>query len=128
MKKILALVTLTTIFATSYGQIASNSTPEIGEVYSFAWSSSGNAYSLTDIPVYQVHMNLPFGLDFDAGHGAVYGQRMDGTEFVGNVFGYQVFGQKNIGGDGAFLRAALSVLIGDKRPDYCISAGLGFRF
>ena len=128
MKKILALASLTAAFVTGSAQIASNSTPGLGEVYSFAWSSSGNAYSLTDIPVYQVHMNLPFGLDFDAGHGAVYGQKMDGTAFVGNVFGYQVFGQKNIGGDGAFLRAALSVLIGDKRPDYCFSAGLGFRF
>lgn len=128
MNKLLALATLTAVFATSYGQVATTTTPTVGEVYSFAWSSSGNAYSLTDIPVHQVSFNLPFGLGFDAGHGACYGQRMEGTAFVGSVFGYSLFMQKDVGGDGAFLRAALSVLIGGDRPDYAFTAGLGFRF
>lgn len=128
MKKLLALASLSAAFATSYGQIATNSTPTLGEVYSFAWSSSGHAYSLTDIPVYEAAFNLPFGLGFKAGHGACYGQRMEGTAFVGNVFGYGVYASKDLGGDGAFVRASGMVLIGDKKPDIAFTVGLGFRF
>lgn len=130
--RILTVIGLSACLATAHAQtvrIAEESTPAIGEVYSFAWSSSGNAYSLTDLPLYEVYLNLPFGLDFNAGHSVVYGQAMNGTEFVGNVFGYSLYAQKQIGGDGAFLRGSAFVVIGETRkPDYGLALGLGWRF
>ena len=127
MKGLTALLALTIAVSTP-AQLATSNTAPVGTVYSFAYSASGNAYSLTDIPIYTVAFNLPFGLDFEAGHAAFYGQRMEGTEFTGSVFGWGAFAQKDIGGDGLFVRATAFMLLGDKRPDFGIAGSLGWKF
>lgn len=109
--------------------VTETSTPEVGTVYAFSYTSSGASYLLSSLPVYEVYFNLPFGLDFQAGWGGVYGQKMNGTEFVGNVFGAELYGRKRLGGSGAFLKGSIYGVVGESsKPDFGLALALGWEF
>ena len=129
MNKLIATVALVCAFAASPAQLVQSDTPEIGTVYSYARTASGSAYLLSSLPVHEAYFALPFGLDFNAGWGGVYGQRVEGAQFAGNVFGAELYGRKKLGASGAFVKGSLYFVIGDGQdPDGGFALALGWEF
>ena len=117
MKRTLLLAALLGAFATSHAQLVQNDTPPIASVYELKLTSDGstilalNAYTLAER-----YFALPFGLDFNAGHGVWLGTRtsLKAPGEAQGVLGYEIYGSKEIGGDGMFILGALGLCVGPR--------------
>lgn len=117
---LLALALLPVACAAQTVQIVEPSTPPPLTTFVQEFGADGSVYSLTSAGGLQRHFNLPFHLDFDGGYQIVLGKR---TSQMGDLlnsvpaFGLEFFGQKGIGGDGAFVRLGVRVLFDGSQED-----------
>ena len=112
-------------------QLTQTSTPEPLGTIDVQASMSGRKYVLTGYPAHEAYFAWPFGLDFHAGHGIVWGSMIPqgGDAPVGTdtlVAGWQAYVRKEIGS--MYAKAALSALWGTGiTPDYTITLAFGSK-
>lgn len=138
MKRTLTLLfALVAIFSFAPAQSidwTKTTTPPIGTVYELTYTSSGDAFALSGWTMYEVTYQLPFQMDVRAGHGFVWGTRLD--DLVTNsqpVWGYGAYVSRDLGGTGKFFFKASAAVIYDpnasgKRTEFVLGGSFGIRF
>lgn len=128
MKNFLILSTLLMACLSGAQSLATDSTPAPGSVYEYKWTSDGSTLALLNAyTAHEVHIDLPFGLDFNAGHGIVFGTRTAGLLSANDVMGcagYEVYFSKIVS-DNYFVRLSAGGYMSiDHKP--LIAAGIAF--
>lgn len=119
MKQLIALCALA-LSVVAPAQLVTNSTPDPARSFEWKQTSDGSSLAaLTAFTLHEVYVNLPFGMDFYAGHGVWLGTRtrLQSPGEAQGVMGYEWYGLKPIGGDGFFVKGSLGVAIGPRTND-----------
>lgn len=136
MRKLLTVIGLSACLATAHAQSidwTKNTTPPLGSVYEFTYSSAGEVYALAGFPLFEVEYALPFSMNVRAGHGFVWGTKADDLlSDAHQVWGYGVYASRDIGAQGFFVKGSLAIVYDPqdtgKKLDFVVGGSLGFRF
>lgn len=122
MKKAIAtLAAVAAIFAVSNAQLVQEQ--DVDPAKSFSWKQTSDGSSIVALnawTLHEVYFALPFGLDASFGHEVWLGTRtrIDRIADAEGVFGYDVYGLKDlgspIGGLQFFLKGEIGVAIGPR--------------
>ena len=136
MKNLLAAICLFCIFVTVPAQLVQESTPDPAR--SFEWKQTSDGSSLAVLNAWTLaerYFAIPFGMDFYAGHAVWLGTRtrLDRLTEAEGVFGYELYGTKDIGGDGFYVKGSVGFAIGPRSENHSafsgyLAFGAGFRF
>lgn len=117
-------------------QLVQNSTPDPAR--SFEWKQTSDGSSLAVLNAWTLaerYFALPFGLDFYAGHSVWLGTRtrLDRLTDAEGVFGYELYGTKDVGGDGFYIKGSLGFAVGPRSETHSafsgyLAFGAGYRF
>jgi len=129
MKRLTLTLALIGAFATSYAQLAQDTTPPLASTFEYKVTSDKSVLMALNLyTLHEVTLDLPWGFDFSAGHGVWLGSRSN-LGSLGDaqaVLGYEWYGLKDIGGDGFYVKAGAGLCIGPRTDDH--SALTGYLF
>lgn len=114
--KFMSVLVAAAIVPMASAQVVTNSTPDPLSSFEYKLTSDGSSLmALNAWTFHEASFNLPFGLDFKAGHGAWLGTRTSLGSFqdVQGVLGYELYIKKDLGADW-FLKAFGGFAIGPR--------------
>lgn len=125
------------LFASSQAQVVQASDP--GTAFEWKQASDGSSLlAMNALPIAEHYFNLPFGLDFYAGHEFWLGTRtrISSPGDAEGVFGYELYARKNVGsvsGADFFVKAGAGLCVGphtdrNKALTGYLSLSAGIRF
>lgn len=133
------VVITASLFTVSQAQLVTPTTP--GPLSAFEWKYTSDGSLLVAANAFTLHeqsINLPFGLDFRAGHGFWLGTRSNvgSVNDAQAVLGYEVYATKDVGslqGGTFYLKGSLGGCLGPRTGSHSALTGFasvsaGIRF
>ena len=117
MKATLLLVSLLALSTVSPAQLVQPDTPKPLTVYELKVTTDGSTIMALNAWTFaERYYALPFGMEFNAGHGVWLGTRtsIKSPGDAQGVLGYEIYGLKPVGGDQFFLKVALGACLGPR--------------